>query len=297
MNGNPFLRGSSDQETVRYQIGEDTVTLRGATGGDLSQKQTNQYTPPHTPSPTKSNDSTHPTLTKRNHFRTHPRNKIGDTARVSPIKRWQRDDGRPLGGAGGASGGPCLSGALSVLPQDGGRPSRAAERERGGEGLSRKGTVPYGRFSTRSLLVVLPLPVSMLLFVTFSFCLRCFGFGFGFYCSIFPALVKRVRTPNVLKGGLSPSQAIPAPLVVAHFFFNYCSSLPRCLCLCLWVCLCLCCRDTKLPPQAVSELLALSDELNINEVFCVELWSQVRAQKKNPITSPPSLLVYVCSVY
>ncbi|CAM9536402.1 unnamed protein product [Pylaiella littoralis] len=31
----------------------------------------------------------------------------------------------------------------------------------------------------------------------------------------------------------------------------------------------------KLPPQAVSELVALSDELNINEVFCVELWSQV----------------------
>ncbi|CAM9689476.1 unnamed protein product, partial [Hapterophycus canaliculatus] len=31
----------------------------------------------------------------------------------------------------------------------------------------------------------------------------------------------------------------------------------------------------KLPPQAVSELVALADELNINEVACVELWSQV----------------------
>lgn len=31
----------------------------------------------------------------------------------------------------------------------------------------------------------------------------------------------------------------------------------------------------QLPPQAVSELLVLSDELNINERVCVELWSQV----------------------
>lgn len=36
--------------------------------------------------------------------------------------------------------------------------------------------------------------------------------------------------------------------------------------------------DTKLPPQAVSELVALSDELDINEVVCVDLWSQVRAK-------------------
>lgn len=31
----------------------------------------------------------------------------------------------------------------------------------------------------------------------------------------------------------------------------------------------------QLPPQAVAELVVLSDELNINEVVCVELWSQV----------------------
>lgn len=35
----------------------------------------------------------------------------------------------------------------------------------------------------------------------------------------------------------------------------------------------------KLPPQAVSELVALSDELNINEVACVELWSHVRTDR------------------
>lgn len=35
------------------------------------------------------------------------------------------------------------------------------------------------------------------------------------------------------------------------------------------------CVHVQLPPQAVTELVALSDELNINEVVCVELWSQV----------------------
>lgn len=33
--------------------------------------------------------------------------------------------------------------------------------------------------------------------------------------------------------------------------------------------------NAQLPPQAVAELVVLSDELNINEVVCVELWSQV----------------------
>lgn len=35
------------------------------------------------------------------------------------------------------------------------------------------------------------------------------------------------------------------------------------------------CVNAQLPPQAVAELVVLSDELNINEVVCVELWSQV----------------------
>lgn len=32
---------------------------------------------------------------------------------------------------------------------------------------------------------------------------------------------------------------------------------------------------SQLPGEAVPELVSLSDELNINELYCVELWMQV----------------------
>lgn len=101
----------------------------GQIGGDLSQAKNDCKPPPPSPPSRLLNDPPLPLRDKDN------------TARVSPIKRRQRDDGRSLRRAGGASGGPCLSRALSVLPQDSGRPSRAAKRERCGEGLSRKGTM------------------------------------------------------------------------------------------------------------------------------------------------------------
>eukprot|EP00903_Cladosiphon_okamuranus_P015217 g14064.t2 len=51
----------------------------------------------------------------------------------------------------------------------------------------------------------------------------------------------------------------------------------------------------KLPPQAVSELVALSDELNMNEVACVELWSHVnepyqRRELEQRLSEPPGSL-------
>lgn len=54
----------------------------------------------------------------------------------------------------------------------------------------------------------------------------------------------------------------PSPPTHTHLLF------------CVMFC-CFGCDWLKLPPQAVSELVALSDELDINEVACVELWSHV----------------------
>lgn len=50
-------------------------------------------------------------------------------------------------------------------------------------------------------------------------------------------------------------------------------AVPYSVCVLFWL-------RPKLPPQAVAELVALSDELNINEVACVELWSHVRTEEK-----------------
>lgn len=63
----------------------------------------------------------------------------------------------------------------------------------------------------------------------------------------------------------------PLPLP-AHVLFRFMASSSSCP---LWFAAGV--VDTKLPPQAVSELVALSDELDINEVVCVDLWSQVKA--------------------
>lgn len=55
-------------------------------------------------------------------------------------------------------------------------------------------------------------------------------------------------------------------------FSRACLVLPP---LCVFGALVGVCVHVQLPPQAVTELVVLSDELNINEVVCVELWSQV----------------------